>query len=196
LIHTEQVWDENYFTAKGNVLHTVVDEGIKESRKNRKIARSVRLVSFELGVSGVSDVVEFIHDDENGIPILNWNGKWRPYPVEYKWGTAKNEEPYIRQLCAQAICLEEMLDVRIFEGALFFGATKHRITVSLDEKLRMETKQVCNSIRTLLDGAFTPSAEFGSHCYKCSLYNKCMPKISGASAKKWIDNRVNDALKI
>ena len=151
LIHTEQTWNENYLTASGRELHVVVDDGASESRKDRKIARSLRLVSRELGVSGISDVVEFLRDDAKGVSVLRWQGKWSPYPVEYKRGTAKNEEPYRRQLCAQAICLEEMFGVAVREGALYLGSTKRRVVVPIDDSLRVATRETSSSgVRTPL----------------------------------------------
>ena len=171
----------------------VVDNGASESRKDRKIVRSLRLVSRELGVSGISDVVEFLRDDEKGVSVLRWQGKWRPYPVEYKRGTAKNDEPYRRQLCAQAICLEEMFGVVIREGALYLGSAKHRIAVSIDASLRIATRETCQRIRRLLGVGETPQAQFGKHCDKCSLFEKCMPYLNGRSAKQWILGQLKDA---
>ena len=195
LIHLEQTWSENYFTANGRELHSVVDDGASESRKDRKIARSLRLVSRELGVSGISDVVEFLRDDEMGVSVLRWQGKWSPYPVEYKRGTAKNEEPYRRQLCAQAICLEEMFGVVIREGALYLGSTKRRIAVRIDDSLRVATRKTCQAIRQLFNGGVTPQAEFGPHCGKCSLVEECMPRLNGMSANQWIKDQLDEVCR-
>ena len=192
LIHNEQTWSENFFTASGRELHLAVENGASESRKERKIARSIRLVSHELGVNGISDVVEFLRDDERGVPILRWQGKWVPYPVEYKRGTAKNEEPYRRQLCAQAICLEEMFGLAISEGALYLGSTRHRLIVSIDEPLRVATRETCKKIQQLLLHESTPQAEFGAHCSKCSLIDECMPHLGEVSARQWIDRQIHE----
>lgn len=192
LIHNEQMWTDNYFTASGRELHSVVDEGVSESRKERKIARSLRLVSRELGISGLSDVVEFVRDDEAGVPVLRWTGKWRPYPVEYKRGTARNDEPYRRQLCAQAICLEEMFGVAVNEGALYLGSAKRRIVVEIDDSLRIATREISRRIRQLLSSGVTPQAEFGAHCSKCSLVDECMPCLNGISARQWIRGQLKE----
>jgi CRISPR-associated exonuclease Cas4 len=192
LVHNEQNWSENFFTISGRQLHKVVEDGIGESRKDRKIARSIRLFSRELGISGISDVVEFIRDDEKGVKILQWQGRWMPYPVEYKRGAAKNDEPYKRQLCAQAICLEEMYGVKVFEGALYLGEARQRMIIAIDEKLRVETRETCKGIHKLLDGGITPKAELGPHCCKCSLVNECMPSLSSLSARRWINNQIED----
>ena len=192
LIHNEQMWTDNYFTASGRELHSVVDVGVSESRKERKIARSLRLVSRELGISGLSDVVEFVRDDEAGVPVLRWTGKWRPYPVEYKRGTARNDEPYRRQLCAQAICLEEMFGVAVNEGALYLGSAKRRIAVQIDDSLRVATRETSWRIRQLLSSGVTPQAELGPHCSKCSLVDGCMPCLNGISARQWIRGQLKE----
>ena len=186
LVHEEQVWTENYFTASGKTLHETVDAGGGESRKERRIARSLRLFSKELGVSGIADVVEFLRDDQ-GVAVGNWTGRWTPRPVEYKWGTAKNEVPYERQLCAQAICLEEMFHVSIPTGGLYLGATKHRKSVLLDEPLRAATRQVCIDIREMLESGITPPAERLPRCKSCSLVEQCLPGLSRRSARAWLD---------
>lgn len=190
LVHSECIWSENYFTTSGKELHVKVDAGGSESRKDRRFVRSFRLFSRELGVSGIADVVEFRQDDEAGASILGWPGRWMPYPVEYKWGTAKNEVPYKRQLCAQAICLEELFHVRIHEGALYVGVEKHRRPVILDEPLRSDTKSVCIAIRRMLESGETPSAQFAPYCKSCSLVDDCMPKLSHRSAKCWLEQEL------
>jgi len=193
LIHSERVWSENYFTASGRELHMNVDAGGSESRRVRRFARSLRLFSRELGVSGVADVVEFHRDDEAGSFVLGWQGRWMPYPVEYKWGTAKNEIPYKRQLCAQAICLEELFHVRIPEGALYLGAEKRRCPVALDDELRDDTKNVCAAIRQILESGQTPPAQPAPYCKSCSLLDDCMPKLSRRSAKAWLEWEMEEA---
>ena len=191
MIHAERAWSENYFTANGNELHANVDAGGSESRLEKRFARSLRLFSRELGVNGIADVVEFHRDDEKGAPVLGWQGRWVPYPIEYKWGTAKNEVPYKRQLCAQAICLEELFHVRIPEGALYLGVEKHRRTVTLDEPLRDDTKAVCIAIRQMLESGKTPPAHLAPYCKSCSMIDDCMPKLSHRSAKGWLEREMN-----
>lgn len=190
LVHSECIWSENYFTTSGKELHAKVDAGGSESRKDFRFARSLRLFSRELGVSGIADVVEFRRDDEAGVSILGWQGRWMPYPVEYKWGTAKNEVPYERQLCAQAICLEELFHVHIAEGALYRGVEKHRRPIVLDITLRSETKSVCIAIRRMLESGVTPPAQFGPYCKSCSLIEDCMPKLTCCSAKCWLEQEL------
>lgn len=195
LIHLERAWTENFFTASGRDLHDKVDAGGSESRRERRFARSLRLVSRELGVNGIADVVEFHRDDENGAQVLDWQGRWTPYPVEYKWGTAKNEEPYKRQLCAQAMCLEERFGVAVPEGALYLAATKHRTRVLLDETLRVATLETCRAVQMLLEKGETPPPSFGSHCKHCSLIEECRPKLvaSHRSARAWLEREMESA---
>lgn len=194
LIHSECFWNENFFTASGENLHATVDAGGSESRKERRLARSLRLFSRELGVNGIADIVEFHRDDENGGIVRGWQGRWLPYPVEYKWGTAKNEIPYERQLCAQAICLEEMFHVRIQEGALFLGVEKKRRSVVLDDNLRYDTKIVCNAIRNMFETGETPPPTYGKWCSSCSLVDICKPHAlsSHHSVKQWLIQQLDN----
>jgi CRISPR-associated exonuclease Cas4 len=193
LVHTERLWAENYFTASGETLHAAVDRGKSESRRERRLAHSLPLKSAELGIYGIADAVEFWRDDEMGVPVSGWTGRWRPYPVEYKWGTAKNEIPYMHQLCAQAICLEEMLGVRLSEGALFLGVARRRKPVRLDDSLRAQTREICKGIRRLLDSGETPPAQFGPHCKSCSMRDDCLPDIPRRSARAWLDRAIEEA---
>lgn len=186
LVHSECAWGENYFTTSGKQLHVKVDSGGSESRKDRRFARSLRLFSRELGVSGIADVVEFYRDETMGAVVLGWQGKWMPYPIEYKLGTAKNEVPYERQLCAQAMCLEELFHVKIPEGALYLGAEKRRRPVMLDESLREDTRTVCAAVHRLLESGETPPAQPAPYCKSCSLVDDCLPNLSCRSARAWL----------
>ena len=117
-----------------------------------------------------------------------------PYPIEYKFGTAKNDEPYKRQLCAQAMCLEEMFGVVIPEGALYLAATRHRMRVVFDETLRFATLETCQSVRNLLDSGKTPLPVFGPNCKNCSLIEECRPKLlaSHRSANSWLAGQLEE----
>ncbi len=168
LIHIEQLWNENLFTAEGRIMHDKVDTANRESRGNIRIEYGVPMRSFRLGLIGKADVVEF-HKQGN---------KWIPFPVEYKRGKPKMDDCDKVQLCAQAICLEEMLNVEIPEGALFYGRTHRREDVCFDERLRQETVDAANKVHALLESGTTPKAEYSKKCKKCSLYEQCMPKIS------------------
>ena len=167
LIHIEQAWSENVFTAEGRIMHDKADSNKHESRGNIRIDYSVPLRSLRLGLVGKADVVEF----HRGA-----NGTWQPFPVEYKRGKPKAGNCDRVQLCAQAICLEEMLGVEISEGALFYGQTRHRENVVFEEKLRCETADVAGKVHELIKNAVTPKPEYGQKCKSCSLLELCMPK--------------------
>ena len=130
LIHIERQWAENRFTAEGHLLHQRADAGGHERRRGVRIARSVAVRSFRLGVSGIADVVE-VRDDDGS-----------PYPVEYKRGRPKSNRADQVQLCAQALCLEEMLARPVPEGALFYGRSRRRRVVAFDSDLRALTERV------------------------------------------------------
>ena len=169
LIHIEQLWSENLFTAEGRIMHDKVDTANKESRGKIRIEYGVPMRSLRLGLIGKADAVEFHKHGE----------KWIPFPVEYKRGKSKLDNCDRVQLCAQAICLEEMLNVEIPEGALFYGQTRRREDVIFDEKLRRETDETAKKVHELIDSGITPKAEYSKKCKSCSLLELCMPKTCG-----------------
>ena len=182
LIHVEQTWTENAHTAEGRVLHEKAHAGGSESRGTVKISTALPLCSLELGLSGVADVVEF---HKNG-------DMWQPFPVEYKRGRPKSHDADRVQLCAQALCLEEMLRTPVPEGALFYGKTRRREHVTFDDALRTCTRQIINAVRHMLETGNTPPAprDAGKICACCSLYEQCMPQLSarGRSATGYLQN--------
>ena len=164
LIHNEQQWAENRFTAEGRILHERVDTGVRERRGDVTTARSVPLRSLRLGVTGIADVVE-IHAAEG------------PYPVEYKRGRPKAHRADEVQLCAQALCLEEMFGVAVPEGVLFYGAVRRRHPVSIDTELRALTVQVAQDARDMVRAARTPPPVWAAKlCGACSMAELCRPK--------------------
>ena len=169
LIHLEQVWEENYFTAQGRNLHERVDQGGERPGRNLKIEYSVPLRSFRLGLVGKADVVEFHRSEEMG-------KVWIPYPVEYKRGRPKIDNSDKVQLCAQAICLEEMTGVDVKEGALFYGKMRRRVPVMFDAELRDETERLARQLHQLIRQGETPPPEYSKKCERCSLLEICMPK--------------------
>ena len=169
LIHIEQLWSENLFTAEGRIMHDKVDTANRESRGSIRIEYGVPMRSLRLGLIGKADAVEFHKMDD---------GTWMPFPVEYKRGKPKIDDCDKVQLCAQAICLEEMLNVEVKSGALFYGQTRRREDVVFDEKLRRETEDAAMKVRALVESGTTPKAEYSRKCKKCSLYELCMPKVS------------------
>jgi CRISPR-associated exonuclease Cas4 len=163
LIHVEQAWVENRFTAEGRVIHEHVHEQAAESRKDVRIERGMPLRSSVLGITGKADMVEFHKTDR----------VWLPYPVEYKRGKPKADNSDKVQLCAQALCLEEMLNVSIPMGALFYGATHRRVEVVFDEALREITTETARQLHQL--------TQYEKRCESCSLLEICLPKSSGAA---------------
>lgn len=169
LIHIEQIWSENLFTAEGRIMHDKVDTANRESRGNIRIEYGVPMRSLRLGLVGKADVVEF-HRMADGV--------WLPFPIEYKRGKPKIDDCDKVQLCAQAICLEEMLNVGIEKGALFYGRTRRREEVEFDEKLRLEVEETSKKAHDLIESGITPKAEYSKKCRQCSLLELCMPKVS------------------
>lgn len=182
LIHVEQLWSDNSLTLEGAHLHGRVNEGLprRELRGSILIARRVPVRSFQLGVSGVADVVEFHRlglDGESGAGtrLAGGGGRWIPYPVEYKRGKPKLDRCDEVQLCAQAMCLEEMLGTTIGEGSLFYGATQHRHRMIFDPALRETTKQAGSRLHELFRSGATPRAHRQPKCRRCSLLEVCRP---------------------
>jgi len=185
LIHIEQVWAENRLTAEGRLMHERVHEEDAESRGNVRIERGIPLRSLRLGLIGKADVVEY-HRQEDG--------SWRPYPVEYKRGKPKPDNTDKVQLCAQALCLEEMLKVEIPGGAIFYGKTRHRLDVLFDEALRKETEDAAAKTHDLLDAGKTPKPVYAKRCESCSLYAECLPKTvqKKRSVKRYLARMIGE----
>ena len=179
LIHIEQQWIENRFTAEGRVLHERVHEAGDEARGAVRIARALRLRSLRLGLIGVADVVEFHRQ----------GGGWLPFPVEFKRGKPKPDDTDRVQLCAQALCLEEMLKQSIPAGALFYGITRRRLDVEFDAALRALTEQTATRLHELIAAGLTPPAVYGPKCDNCSLLHLCLPKAAarGKSARDYLE---------
>jgi CRISPR-associated exonuclease Cas4 len=167
LIHIEQVWFENLFTAEGRIMHENVDQVKTEKQANVRIVRGMLIHSFELGLSGKADVVEFHKSADR---------KWIPFPVEYKRGKPKADYSDKIQLCAQALCLEEMMHINIPEGALFYGRTRHRYNVIFDENLRQKTKKIAKQLHHFIDQGKTPPPVYSPKCKSCSFIDECLPK--------------------
>ncbi len=176
LIHLERVWAENRFTAEGQVLHQVADKG--GSRKARGIRRvmALPLASKRLNITGVADIVEFLPGD----------GGETPYPVEYKRGKAKLHRADEVQLCAQALCLEEMTGRPVSEGALFYGETKRRLVVPFDAELRRLTEETITALAEVFASRRTPPPTVRKErCRACSLIELCRPDAVARPARAW-----------
>lgn len=185
LIHLELIWNENLFTAKGRVMHERVDKGGDESRGEVKIKYGLQLRSLEMGLYGKADAVEFYRDSARR------KTPWQPYPVEYKRGQPKVDDCDKVQLCAQALCLEEMLDTEIPAGALFYGKIRRRQEILFDRELREKTKNAAVRLHELINGGVTPPALYTPKCRSCSLIDQCMPESMGSrSVKDYLDKMV------
>jgi CRISPR-associated exonuclease Cas4 len=167
LIHIEQIWDENRATAEGRIMHERVHEQDRESRGDVRIEYGIPLRSLKLGLVGRADVVEFHRIEKNA---------WQPFPVEYKRGKPKVDHCDLIQLCAQALCLEEMLSVSVLAGAIFYGRTRRRLDVSFDISLREETEETARKVHDLIATGITPPPVYEKRCESCSLMEQCLPR--------------------
>ncbi|HHV39645.1 MAG TPA: CRISPR-associated protein Cas4 [Tepidimicrobium sp.] len=177
LIHLEQQWEENIFTYKGKEFHQKANQPfVVEKRRNKIVSRAVPIVSHRLKLYGIADVVEFVKRDK-GITLDGRSGLWWPTPVEYKVGKPKVDNWDKLQLCAQAVCLEEMFNLTLTEGQIYYGKTRRRLDVLLDAELRRQMKQTASEMHKVFMHKTTPKAEYSSMCDRCSLVRVCLPKM-------------------
>jgi CRISPR-associated exonuclease Cas4 len=164
LIHLEQAWAENKFTAEGQVLHRKAHDGADETKAGVRITRSLSVCSYELGISGQCDIVEFHTSGE-------------VIPVEYKRGKPKTHRADEVQLCAQAMCLEEMLKLPVSVGFLYYGEKRRRTVVEFDATLRNLVTKNSMELHAMMGSRITPEAVYEARrCDSCSLINLCQPK--------------------
>ena len=166
LIHVDDVWHENVFTVRGNILHEKVDTDTYETRGTKRTVRGLRIHSFVHGIVGRCDVVEF-SETKTGEEVM---------PVEFKSGEPKEDSSDKVQLCAQALCLEEMLSTKITHGAFFYGKIRRRDVVEIDNELRLQTESIITSVREIVSKKILPAAEYSAKCRNCSLQDICQPK--------------------
>lgn len=164
LIHVEQTYDENVYTMRGKLSHERADSGDDRPNRGIETSRAIPLWSERYGLRGKADVVEW----RSGVP----------YPVEYKVGRRRGQHPDL-QLCAQALCLEEMLGMAVPEGAIYYGSTRKRSEIRFDDALREQTIQMIAAIRTMLIEQLLPTAPNDARCTHCSLINACLPGLVG-----------------
>ena len=179
LMCNEQLWSDNQLTVSGSQLHRRVhgDAPRREKRGDDIVVRELLLCSHSLGVTGKADVVEFHRVSSDGVPIEGYDGQWQPYPVEYKHGKPKVDDCDRVQLCAQAICLEEMLGVCISEGAIFYGKVQKREQVILSDELRSLTSSSARRLHEMLRSGENPPATRHEGCDQCSIIGFCMPDV-------------------
>jgi CRISPR-associated exonuclease Cas4 len=175
------VWQENVFTVRGDILHEKVDTDTYESRGAIKTVRGLKIHSFRLGIAGRCDVVEFHKGSAEGhLQLRNGPGEGDLLPgivpVEFKAGKPKDDISDKVQLCAQALCLEEMMKVPVRRGAFFYAKIRRRVQVEIDEELRKKTEEIIAHVREIVANRLTPSAQYSAKCRNCSLYSVCQPK--------------------
>lgn len=177
LIHNEQLWQDNWLTAQGQLLHQRVDSKDPETRKGIRYERAVEIYAPKLGLSGILDLLE--KNIETG----------ELKPVEYKKGKPKTHSADLVQLCAQALCLEEMTGKYIGSGALWYWQIRKRVDIPLDQNLRLKTLEIIDETKNLLNNKILPKAVLTSSCKACSLKEICLPEIASS---KSLSKYVND----
>ena len=192
LIHIEQQWNENQNTYEGQVLHERVHDGSSsEKRGDILTVRGMKVFSRILGISGICDVVEF-HLCDSGVPLHGRKGLYSAIPIEYKRGVPKEHDADRLQLCAQAMCIEEMLAGEIEHGYLFYGETKRRTDVIIDAELREKTTKAVSQMHEYARKGYTPRVKMRKGCSACSLRDICVPKLFKTSS---VRGYINEMLK-
>ena len=184
LIHLERLWAENRLTAEGQILHLA--SSVPRTRWTRSLRRvtALPIASRRLGIAGVADLVEFVPGPDGE----------RPFPIEIKRGKPKLHRADEVQLCAQALCLEEMFGRPVTGGALFYGETRRRAEVHFDADLRCETEATIARLAEVFRSEETPPAVYTARlCRACSLVDLCRPKLCGRPVASW-RMRMLDAL--
>lgn len=180
LIHIEQTWVENRLTALGREQHERVDETGRSWDAGVRTATGLRVHSRRLGLAGRADVVEFRPVEEGcGAKLPGAAGLWTPYPVEHKRGRPKPDDCDLVQLCAQALCLEEMLGATVPEGAIYYGRPRRRLSVKFTAELRERTERLAARMHAMMGAAETPAAKYEPKCEACSLMERCRPRSAG-----------------
>jgi len=192
LIHIEDVWQENLYTTRGALLHEKVDSDTFETRGATKTVRGLRIHSYRLGITGRADVVEFRRPQSGGAAP-------EVVPVEFKAGKPKEDLSDKVQLCAQALCLEEMLNTKIWRGEFFYGRIRRRVAVEIGEELRKQTEEIIAAVHDLVSRGRVPvldeliqqagvsMARYLKKCQRCSLQEVCQPKaMSGRKLGPYI----------
>jgi CRISPR-associated exonuclease Cas4 len=212
LIHVERQWQENALTAEGRIMHKRADDPFFTETRNGVItARSVPVASYRLGLSGLCDVVEFTPSPPSplptgegvsaeggtgeGVKLPNRDGLYLPAPVEYKRGREKQDHSDVTQLCAQAMCLEEMLSVSIPKGYLYYGETRHRVEIEFTAELRTLVKDMSDEMHNYFSRGYTPRVKPFKGCRSCSLADVCLPVLQGKviAASKYIQQQVENS---
>lgn len=182
LIHVERIWQEDGATAEGRILHDRVDGGRPDRRRGVRTVRGIALRSLAHGLAGKADAVEFSGESSS------------PYPVEYKRGSPKSHRADEVQLCAQALCLEEMFGQPVDEGALYYARTRKRVAITFDPDLRALTMKIAAEVRAMIAESRTPPPRATPACKRCSLVDHCRPGRleSPPSVQRWLAGQLSD----
>jgi CRISPR-associated exonuclease Cas4 len=162
LIHVEQVFDDNVYTARGQAVHRLVDTPGYEIKAGVKVERALPLWSDRLGLIGKADVVEFYPGGA-------------VFPVEFKHGRKREKIHDDIQLAAQTMCLEEMLGVTVKRGAIYHASSHRRREVEITPELRGVVEATVNAVRQMIDQRVLPPPVNDERCRACSLIDACQP---------------------
>jgi CRISPR-associated exonuclease Cas4 len=196
LVILEQSWADNLYTAEGHELHDRVDQLRKESRVQTVYAYALPLVNEQWGLRGRADLVEYVPISEPGLHLAGKTGSWVAIPIEYKRGRQKHSPEYALQICGQALCLEEMLDVPVREGAIYYAGSHKRVSIHISDDLRSKTLKAIEELRDMIRKQETPAAVYGPRCTRCSLADCCMPKLGKArSVERYLRSGIDNALE-
>lgn len=193
LIHIEQQWAENLLTVSGEIMHkNAHDNTFSEKRKDMIISRGMNIMSYSLGINGVCDVVEF-HKSDSGAIINGYEGQYKIIPVEYKHGQPKEDKADIFQVAAQALCLEDMFCTKIEEVHIYYGKTKRRQKIILDDTVRTELISIINEMHSLYKRKYTPKVKKNKKCRACSMADLCIPTLTKTSTvSEYISSCINE----
>ncbi len=191
LIHIEDQWADNVLTVGGELMHERAhNEALTEKRGKVIITRGMNIKSHSLGLSGKCDVLEF-HENPNGITLFGWEGRYLPFPIEYKHGEPKENNCDAAQLCAQAMCLEEMLCCEIKQGALYYGKPRRRELIAFTDELRQEVYEAVEQMHLLYMKGYTPNVKRTKKCNSCSIKELCVPALmKNPSVKKYLEENL------
>ena len=192
LIHIEQQWAENRRTAEGQILHKHADDPFYRQKCGQIVAlRAVNIASYELGLYGITDIVE-LHPSEKGPDTIfhpNYPGYWKPYPVEYKHGKPKGNEVDEVQLVAQAMCLEEQYNIHIAYGAFYYAEIRQRIEVEITSQKREIVKECAKQMHSCFQTGQIPPIKYGHYCENCSLKDICLPQMANCARASYYLNK-------
>ncbi|SUP43696.1 CRISPR-associated protein Cas4 [Veillonella criceti] len=191
LIHIEQAWADNFFTIDGSIKHENVDTGKTDEKiGNKRVLRSLPVISHALEIRGICDAVELIESD-TGEYFSKYDAKYKVIPVEYKRGKSKEDLSDQLQVVAQALCLEEMLGIEITEGALFYHETRRREIVPITKAIRDYVKQMVSEMNQYYERQYTPRVKVTKRCKACSLQTICLPELNKVkSATEYMQRRL------